>query len=356
MAGAGVIWRHTHPLPSLPAPRDRGEGGALQRHPHAELQLAHQQAKTVTWSAAAEAGWVTEQADQSLIALFDPLGDALDADRLSQVARAARHADRTPMLYKCSARMAADARRAGWQVAAIAEDAVLDPARFDLSARACRQARRKRRKAEQAGVQANRATGALPLRQMAEVAREWAAATGGERGFSMSRFASAPLDQQAVFLAWSGNRLIAFISFHVSTTGWALDLVRHRGGAPDGTMHALVIAALEAARSAKVSRFSLAAVPVHPSAGGDMVSRIQRNMVKKMGGTGLRQFKASFGPRWDRRYMAAPTRAALGLGVWDVQRRVRAEYAPAPNGPPHAPDGPFTLRPPHEEHEHYEIA
>lgn len=53
--------------------------------------------------------------------------------------------------------------------------------------------------------------------------------------------------------------------------------------------------------------------------------RAQRQLVSRSGGAGLRQFKASFAPRWVRRYIAAPSRATLGLGCWDVLRRVRPE-------------------------------
>ncbi|WP_425090731.1 phosphatidylglycerol lysyltransferase domain-containing protein [Tropicimonas sp. S265A] len=358
VAGASLTWRHLHPMAPEQQPDTTEAMRAALAHPHAELQLARQPEKYFAWSPEHRTGWVTEQADQTLIALFDPLTPAPAATQLAVLAAAAAAADRIPVLYKCDRRMASAARNTGWSVTAVAEDALLDPATFDMSVRGCRQARRKLRKAEQAGVVAKGAHGPLPLTEMAQVARTWAESAGGERGFSMNRFATAPLNAQRVFLArWEG-RLVAFATFHVTSTGWALDLVRQTDTAPDGTMHTLIRAALEAAKAAGVTRFSLASVPVQPAPGPGFAKRLQRLLVEKSGGAGLRQFKASFGPRWERRYMAAPSAPAMALGAWDIIVRVRPGRAHHTAGPilPITQPRPASLRAPHEEHENYEIA
>jgi phosphatidylglycerol lysyltransferase len=49
--------------------------------------------------------------------------------------------------------------------------------------------------------------------------------------------------------------------------------------------------------------------------------------VTKAGGTGLRQFKSAFSPRWSARYAAAPNPIALAVGLADIAREV---HCPAP--------------------------
>ncbi len=95
---------------------------------------------------------------------------------------------------------------------------------------------------------------------MAEVAADWATRSGGERGFSMGRFDADYVAGQRCFLAWSGDRLVAFATFHATAEEWVLDLMRSASDMPDGTMHGLITQAIRAAGSEGVARFSLAAM------------------------------------------------------------------------------------------------
>ncbi len=132
----------------------------------------------------------------------------------------------------------------------------------------------------------------------------------------MGRFAAGLLSRQRVVLAWLGTELVGFGSFHVSPDEWTLDLMRHRDGAPDGTMHRIVSLAADLAHAEDVDRLSLAAIP--------NCSIVPGWLSRGAGTAGLGQFKKAFGPRLSPRYAAAPGTPGLALGLaavaWAIHR------------------------------------
>ncbi|MEM8537678.1 MAG: GNAT family N-acetyltransferase [Pseudomonadota bacterium] len=228
-----------------------------------------------------------------------------------------------PAVYKVSRKTAAVARRRGWSVAAISEEAWLAPQDFTLDGRKRRQLRRKLRNAETAGIHVEDATGRPACAQMERVAAAWAARAGGERGFTMGRYCPDYIRNQRCFLARHEGRVIAFITFHATDDEWVLDLVRSSDQTPNGTMHALVRAAIEAARAEEVKSLSLAALPN---------AQTERWMQRAGAcGDGLRQFKMSFAPTLIPLYMAAPNPALLALAAVDISLRIlRPETAVKP--------------------------
>lgn len=248
--------------------------------------------------------------------LFDPIsgrrGEIPEA-----LARHARSRNAAACLYKCSPRLALAARRQGWRVLRIAQEAVVHPQSFSDIGSDYRQLRRKLRHAQKAGLRIEPAWGSLPLRQMAEVDALWIRQHGRARGTTMGQFEPSYVAIQMTFLAWMDERLIGFMTFHRAADEWCLDLVRQLPGAPDGTGHAMVRAAIEAAREAGVTRLSLAAVPDHR-----LAPRLDR---------GLRQFKACFAQTWEPRYIAAPTWSQLALSLAEL---IRLVHRPARPGHP----------------------
>lgn len=239
--------------------------------------------------------------------------------------RAAAQAEgRWPVIYKAGPRVACRARAAGMAVLPVAMEAWLDLQGFRLDLPARAGLRRKLRKAAMAGVLA-RLERPSDWGALAQVNADWAMARGGERGFSMGRFDPAYLAAQQVIVARRAGQVVGFASFHLATLRgeavWFLDLLRPHPDAPDGTAHALVLAALETARSAGAGRISLAAVPIS-------CNRSERGIVARLGrrspGTsdGLYQFKASFAPVWQRLHIAGPSHLALALVGWEIRRRV----------------------------------
>jgi phosphatidylglycerol lysyltransferase len=243
------------------------------------------------------------------------------ADVAPRLAAAAADSFLVPVLYKIGADTAARARRDGWQVIRIADEAWLDPRSFADDVPARRQLRRRLRKAEAAGVTVTRIAGQPPLDGLAEVNAAWNAAHGPERGFSMGRFPGASVTHGTIFAAWHGECLVAFVSFHSAWGEWTLDLMRYAPEAPEGTMPLLIRRAIEAAAAEGVPRLSLAAVPrlaCHlPGPVADWFDTLA-------GTEGLTRFKAAFAPRWEPLYAAAPGRASLALGLVSIARAVRA--------------------------------
>ncbi|MGR3463921.1 phosphatidylglycerol lysyltransferase domain-containing protein [Limimaricola sp.] len=292
---------------------------ALARAPQAEWGLARQGA-SILMSRDLDNGWLVRRAGGTLAAIGQPLG----RPELGTLRAHARRLGLNVALYKCGPRLAARARRDGWAVERIATEAVIAPSTWSLGRPACRSLRRKLKSAAKSGVRTEIATGPLPLSEMERVHECWAARCCGERGFSMGRFCPELLRQQAVILAWQGDRLIGFASFHRGGGEWTLDLMRQSRDAPDGMMMAAIVTAIDSARAAGAVRLSLAALPEIPG----WVPGFARNWIAaRPGGAGLEQFKRAFGPELEPLYAAAPRRASLARAVLEIARAV---HAPAP--------------------------
>ncbi|KIC11188.1 membrane protein [Leisingera sp. ANG-M1] len=257
---------------------------------------------------------------QASIAFFDPLC-GLAAETFAPLAAYARGRNASACYYKCGSRTALEARKVGWRVLRVAEEAVVNPLAYSESGSSRRQLRRKLRHAANAGLEVYRAGASLPLDQMQEVDAAWQAAHGAAYGTTMGRFEPGYLSGQEVVLAFQDGKLSGFASFHTSSREWCLDLIRMCPGAPDGTGHALVRVGILAAAEEGIPRLSLAAVPDHRLAKG--VDR------------GLRRFKACFAPRWEPRYVAAPNWLQMALCLAELIRLVHRPPAvqPAAAGP-----------------------
>jgi len=320
LAGPGA---EGSPPPVAPAPvcfarAQQAESNLFLQGQHQAFQLP----------GAAQSAWLTARAGQARVALFDPArGKTELASLLSAFAARATDAGLMPCLYKITPRIAAFARRAGWCLHPVAEEFWLDLADFSPDGPARAGLRRKLRQAERAGLRIEAlAPGQMTLAPWAEletVNRDWSVRHGGERGFSMGRYAKDYLAGQRLYLAWQADRLVAFISFHAGHREWTLDLVRPTVKAPDGTVAVLILAALADARAAGIARLSLAAAPL-PAFG---LSGLAGTLVARLPGgaahSGLRQFKMLFAPKRTRLYIAARSRPALIWSALEIARAVR---------------------------------
>ncbi|MFS4583107.1 phosphatidylglycerol lysyltransferase domain-containing protein [Phaeobacter sp. C3_T13_0] len=258
---------------------------------------------------------------QASIALFGTVSGHL-TEALPGLKSHARLRNAVACLYKCSARDAVDCRRARWRVLRIAQEAVLCPISFNETGSNRRQLRRKLRQAEKACVRVLAADQSADqdvlTEKMAQVDAAWQSAHGGAKGTTMGRFQPEYLAQQRVFIAWHDNRMVGFVSFHATPKEWCLDLIRLLSDAPDGTSHALIRAALSDAAEAAVPRLSLAAVPDH-------------RFAKRLD-PGLRRFKTAFAPKWEDRYVAAPSFLQMAIALAELLRLVH-HPAPLPHWP-----------------------
>lgn len=275
------------------------------------------------------AGWLVADCGNSLVCLSDPLaGPANATGLLHQLKGEARHRNLWGVVYKCGPETAALAKGAGFRADRIGAEAVLDPRGFTTDGPARRGLRRKLRKAANAGVTISAPTAHLPMAEMTYVAKSWAAAHGGARGFSMGRFVAGQSGLHEYLLAWQGRRLVGFIGLWSTAGEVALDLVRIDPDAPDGTAYALVARAIEQAGQAGSARFSLSAVPF---AGIDT----PRGLIERYcawlyharpgwhGAKGLYQFKAAFAPNWEARYLLSPNLVAAIAAGLDLSRNIR---------------------------------
>jgi phosphatidylglycerol lysyltransferase len=182
-----------------------------------------------------------------------------------------------PVLYKCTARTAVAARQLGLKLRPIGREAWLDPRKFDLTTPSRAGLRRKLRRATAAGIRIINAP--QDWARLAQINADWAAAHGGERGFSMGRFDRNYLSGQHLYVALQDGIAIAFVSFHVGKYEWTLDLMRHVSPIPDGTMQMLIAHAIADAAAQNLPRLSLAAVPfaaLRPRPSGCLARQLHR--------------------------------------------------------------------------------
>lgn len=274
---------------------------------------------------------------QTEVALFDPVsGDG--AGTMRALCALARRGNRAALVYKATARHAARLRRQGMKALHVADEAVLDPQGFSTAGADRRQLRRKLRQAAKEGITAERAV-TLPLAQMRAIDAEWQARNGPARGFSMGVFSAEYLYHQRVYLARCQDVPVAFASFHVSDHELCLDLMRMGADAPDGTMHALIVAALEDAAQEGRRRLSLAALPPARAANPAVAWAATR-----FGGPGLTRFKMAFAPRRVPLYALAPSWPGMVLALADIARAVHRGNPIAP----HADDEEYEFASPHQ--------
>ncbi|MBM7069703.1 phosphatidylglycerol lysyltransferase domain-containing protein [Actibacterium sp. 188UL27-1] len=300
---------------------------ALAQGPRAELGLIHQGTHGVLQAARPRRGWLMHETDACLVGLTDPFGpEAVYGQSLKDLCATGENSGRVPVVYKCASRMAARARGLGFRVVKIAEEAVIDPDGIDLQTPVYRQLRRKLRQSMKAGIDIRAERGPLSNRQavaFAAIDRAWQEAHGTARGFSMGRYDRTYVAWQRRYVAYHKGRVVAFATFHSIQEEWALDLMRHLPGIPDGTMHALIWAAIEDALALDCPRLTLAALPVAETTETDTLSRLARRMFNAASrADGLRQFKTCFAPKYQPLYMAAPTWSGLLIAVWDITRAI----------------------------------
>ncbi|MGJ8627829.1 MAG: phosphatidylglycerol lysyltransferase domain-containing protein [Sulfitobacter sp.] len=267
----------------------------------------------LSFGSGAVATWPTPQ---TLTALGDPIS-APAAEAVTALALRAKALSRIACFYKCSVKTGLAARQNGWAVLHYADEAVLNPTRFNLASSTRRTLRRKLRQAEQAGVSTTLAHH-LPVKEMAAIDQDWQMVNGPARGGTMGRFCPEYIAEQMVFLAYHQNRLVGFVSFHQTDHQWCLDLMRSTSDAPSGTMHALIVQALQHAKAQKVPALSLAATPACPDPSSRLMRAFAVQVVAKSGGPGLRQFKSCFAPAWQPLYMATPSRVGMALALADI--------------------------------------
>ncbi len=261
--------------------------------------------------------WVTSQC---LTGMFSPFTRPCPAF-FAALRTAARNRNRFAVLYKCDAVTALIARKVGWQVLHMSDDAVVNLDTFDVHSPSRSNLRRKLRKAGKAGVKI-RAMHPSDIPEMAKIDVAWQHHHGTARGGTMGRFCPDYLSHQIVYVAEIGGCIHAFASFHKCAQEWTLDIMRDGPNSPDGTMYALVHHALTDAQHSTAHRFCLAAVPACPDPSNRFWRWVAFKSAALSHSAGLRQFKSTFAPTWVPLYMASPTRFSLLIAALDIARAI----------------------------------
>ncbi|MEZ5767832.1 MAG: phosphatidylglycerol lysyltransferase domain-containing protein [Paracoccaceae bacterium] len=103
----------------------------IDQAPRAEAALLRHGRLSLVTDRAGRPAAMARATGQSLVMLSDPLNPGTGPDDMLAILTAtAREGMRTPVLYKCGARLAAAARARGWRVTPVAREAWLDPRAF----------------------------------------------------------------------------------------------------------------------------------------------------------------------------------------------------------------------------------
>ncbi|MEY4872231.1 MAG: hypothetical protein RLZZ563_1561, partial [Pseudomonadota bacterium] len=321
----GALWALVGPHLLRNAPQTIATPPHPATLPMAEAQLSRL-GELALMPVGARSYWLGAALSQMRVAIGDPMGHAPTpkaiAAQITALTHLAHAESRLPCLYKTGPRTAATARRMGHAVLPIAQEAVLNPARFTLTGPDKARLRRKLSHARKAGLLVE-SPAHPPLADMAAVAQAWRGVHGTERGFSMGRWQPDYVrDQRIITARTPDGRMVAFVTFHCSATEWTLDLVRPAPDAPDGAIYAMICAALDLARDAGIPRLSLAAAPRPDYGLTGPLAPLARRLTRSS--AGLAQFKSAFAPTWEPRYITAPNATLLLLGAAEISRAIAA--------------------------------
>ncbi|MFN2560606.1 MAG: phosphatidylglycerol lysyltransferase domain-containing protein [Jatrophihabitans sp.] len=193
--------------------------------------------------------------------------------------------------------------RRGFDVSAIADEAVIDLPTFTLAGSKRANLRHSTTSARRAGL------AVLPYApwqdgQIQEISSEWLRTKrGGELGFTLSRHdeVAGQLQDRETDL-WvivdGAGRVQAWCTWrhYLAGQGRVVDVMRRRMDAPNPAMDCLLATVVETYRDAGLAEASLASVPRDHGAMADRVYPSRS----------LRAYKQKFNPRWEPRWLAVP--------------------------------------------------
>ena len=251
------------------------------------------------------------------LVLGDPIGDAHAwPEIIDGLTAEARAAGAILAIYKVTDRSKALWEARGYRLDPLGEEGVIDVQNFTTIGSAFRELRRKVSSARKANVVIELfEAGQAPMSALHDVASSWRDEKNGiEQTFSMGHWQTGFTARHKVLVASISGDAVAFLSCWISGEGqeWMIDLMRQKPITPNGTMHALMVHAIEAARGAGARRLNLCAAPM---AGLDKCTRqtawtrighkFYDRLDYRHGLSGVRRFKAAFRPDWSQRYLAS---------------------------------------------------
>jgi phosphatidylglycerol lysyltransferase len=343
LAFAYGLWQLLRPPtgePALPGPTeiDRAER-ILRTNPSADAGYVLVGDKHLMFSPSGRSFLMYGKQGRSWVGLFGPFGDAREfPDMVWQfIEMATDHGGRAafyhvrpaavPLFLDC-----------GLHLFKLGEHAHVELAGFSLRGGARANLRTAVNRGEREGlafdVVAPPEVPAL-LPELRAVSEEWLQKhRGGEKGFSVGRFADDYLRRMPVAVVRSDGRIIAFASLLVTDVAEeaSLDLMRYANDAPPATMDFLVTKILLHFQALGYRRFGLGVSPMAGMAERSGAPTWQQfaRLVFEHGDRfynfrGLRSFKDKFDPVWEARFLAAPRSLATAFVLADVTTLIGGE-------------------------------
>jgi phosphatidylglycerol lysyltransferase len=263
---------------------------------------------------------------RTAIALGDPIGPPEDAAAsIAAFVAHSRRNDWMPAFYQTLPDLLPHFRAAGLDILCIGQEAIVDLASFTLEGHEGRALRGAVNRLEKSG---HRAVLHFPplsdplLEALREVSDEWLTLTRGmEKRFSLGWFDDDYVRGCPVMTVTTAEgRIVAFANLmpEYQLNESTVDLMRHRRGAPNGTMDYLFCELFRWARAQGYATFNLglcALAGVGGSRDDPAVERAMRFIYEHVDHfysfKGVHEYKEKFRPAWSPRYLAYPGPASL---------------------------------------------
>jgi phosphatidylglycerol lysyltransferase len=324
---AVVLWRWLGPSRTVPdvAADPAGVARALARADRTDAMLAHTGDKRFLLAEDGDAVLMYQLRGSSWIVMGDPIGDpAAWPALLWRIRDLADQAQGRLLLYQITPPVLDLALGMGLHIVKYGEEAVVDLPALAFDTPRLRSLRKAERAAARRGLSFRIVAAAdVPaiMPDLAAISADWTAAKGhAEKGFSLGRFDPAYLSHFDMALAMVDDRIVAFANLWATPNQAeaSVDLMRHAGDAPHGSMDFLFYHILQWAKDQGYQRFSMGIAPLSGIAGRRLAPAWARAAAlvfqhgeRFYGFRGLRTYKEKFAPDWEPRYIAGPS----GLGL-----------------------------------------
>jgi len=336
-----AIWRWLSPAKpdaaQLPSSRDLAAlRDVLPLANRTEAMLALTGDKRFLVAESGDAFLMYQVKGASWIVMGDPVGTSAAWGGLLWRIRelSDRHQGRL-LLYEISSAMLDLAIGLGLQIVKYGEEAIVELDRFTVETPRLRSVRKSARAVERSGAEFRivpAAAVSVIMDELAAVSDEWLATKGqSEKGFSLGRFDRAYIGNFDVGLVMVDGRIVAFANLWLTQNREeaSVDLMRHSGHAPSGTMDFLFVELMQWAKVRGYRRFSLGMAPLSGIDGHRLApiwartaALIFRHGERLYGFRGLRGYKEKFAPVWEPRYVAGQHAIGLVQAMRDLSRLI----------------------------------
>lgn len=302
-----------------------------------EAMLAYSGDKSFLFSETGQSAIMYAASSNMLIAMGQPIGQPSEfGDLIARFSKLAGDQGMPAIFYATPPECLPDLLEQKFRVEKIGENAVLELEKFSLSGRkreALRRGRRKLAERRQATFELS-----LPphkpelIAQLKPVSDAWIGAVGGkEKSFSLGRFDTDFLAYCPIGVVALDGKTVAFGTLStVPSKGWAgIDLMRYDSEqAVTNTMDFLLVELILWCQREGYQKFDLSMAPLSgldvPEEAGPLFARIGHLIFthgeRFYNFQGLRRFKQKFDPVWEPRYIAAPARWLLPVGLAQAAR------------------------------------